>query len=1041
MNLKSVVTFVAACTFFAGLLCSDWENPYLNKSKSSADVLKKTFSDKDTIDIFSKESLSVVIYLKEHVAAFRVNIEKNRLWDKADSLIIADKFGDEPFLFTFSFYDTGWHYITLSTIYNDNTKKDKKYSLYVKSPLSQKRVEMQVGDSVLLETDPVKDNDVFYVWNFGETVITSEKASVQVKMDRPLTSPEGELYVEDRDKVFRSPSFLFPVMVNKELLEMKCENSPIFRDTVYVQTKTFTFTVKVKGAQELVNAKINGEEFDERIKNSDGSFLLNKTFHDLDILTEPMEIHVFCENEENATIDNYFYLKYKSQITVLYPEDESVNVGESSLLIYGTISDYFSFDTVALLVKNNGEVQDHKIMTGENEWQFTLVLDEGWNDVVLELYEDSTGKGTLLARTERHINYSLGMADTASPQIVSIKSEGIDLYDGFINRSETLPVELLVIDNGKTDSVTVNNRICSVSDNGIKFNIDIDLVHDTSGNSLSIKAIDSSGNESDTVINVYYNRMPQFDSIPQLQIITADSVYTDTIEVSDEDGDSLQVSAKFKKGEKDTVIKIENKIFEWTPDPSNSGLHEIVLEVYDGYETVQTSFLLFVLETEKDPVPVKWSINEEDIYPKTLLVGTDTLKVEMKIHSQSGTPPFNFTVYCGDDIIYQGDDNNLEWVPTAQHVGAQNLRLIVEDSLGSTDILEVLLTVVKPPAAYVNWEKTSLSFEEGENIGVIRAVLSDPVNDTVRIPFSIDWSASHAGDSDFKFEDTVLVFEPGSKIASTEILISDDEDLEGDELFVLFLTGSDSIHTGPRHIFTGTIIDNDQISFSFSNELSSGSEGDERVTIPVELSEEINETVVLYCSIDPSSTAGPNDFSMPDSIQFSPGETLKNLVLTVIDDTIPEDSETVVIHLKAKDNVLIPGEITTHIYTIISNEREVYFENTVYTGTEDWSGNHHGRICVSSNMFTSLDVYFEIDHNSSSADSGKDYLMHTNNKVSFGDLWNNEQCKSIGFEFLNDDRIENTERVVIKITGVSDYKKAYIGRDSIMTIFIEEPNR
>jgi hypothetical protein len=67
--------------------------------------------------------------------------------------------------------------------------------------------------------------------------------------------------------------------------------------------------------------------------------------------------------------------------------------------------------------------------------------------------------------------------------------------------------------------------------------------------------------------------------------------------------------------------------------------------------------------------------------------------------------------------------------------------------------------------------------------------------------------------------------------------------------------------------------------------------------------------------------------------------------------------------------------------------------------------------------------------------------MHTNNKVSFGDLWNNEQCKSIGFEFLNDDRIENTERVVIKITGVSDYKKAYIGRDSIMTIFIEEPNR
>ncbi|MDO5577165.1 MAG: hypothetical protein Q4F84_08800, partial [Fibrobacter sp.] len=321
MKLKSIITSVAACVLVVGIFCAEWNNPYLDKSNSCVEILKKSFSDKDTVEIFSGESLTVVVYLREHIESFGISVPGNRLWNTTEDSVVTGSELDKGLLsFAFSFYDTGWHDITLTTNFNDSTpSKTQTFSLFAKSPLSQKRINAINGDSVLLETAPVKDKDVQYVWELG-TVIKNENPSVKTKFNFSDTAFDGKLYVEDRDSKFRSSPFVFPVQFSKSaletFLEIACVNSPMQGDTVLVSSGTYTFSVKVTGADKLEVATVNGETFDTKNKDSDGAFLLNRKFSGLDTLENPLEVHVYCKNENGVTKDSYFYLKYKSKVVV-----------------------------------------------------------------------------------------------------------------------------------------------------------------------------------------------------------------------------------------------------------------------------------------------------------------------------------------------------------------------------------------------------------------------------------------------------------------------------------------------------------------------------------------------------------------------------------------------------------------------------------------------------------------------------------------------------------------------------------------------------
>ena len=222
-SLKLVALAVLA--FLIALQCNDKGNPYLDGADSGVRIVSKSFSDGDTMSIFSTESLTIVLHLKEYIDHIALHTPANRLWPGNDTIITADRFGYEPFTFRFSFYDTGWQEISIAAWRTTGDSALEKFRVYVRSPLRQAAIGAEVGDTVLLSTPPVRD-EVFYLWVFGNGMsIRSGDSDTSFIVTTPLTSGQGELYVSDNSR--RSPAVFFPVTMLKPAIPPAITMQPI----------------------------------------------------------------------------------------------------------------------------------------------------------------------------------------------------------------------------------------------------------------------------------------------------------------------------------------------------------------------------------------------------------------------------------------------------------------------------------------------------------------------------------------------------------------------------------------------------------------------------------------------------------------------------------------------------------------------------------------------------------------------------------------------------------------------------------------------
>lgn len=225
IGMKSLKLIAPALlTFFIALQCNDKKNPYLDGADAGVRIVSKSFSDGDTMSIFSTESLTIVLHLKEHIDHIALRTPANRLWAGNDTIITADRFDYEPFTFMFSFYDTGWQEISIAAWRTTGDSVEEKLRVYTRSPLRQAAIGVQ-GGTVLLSTPPVRD-DVFYLWVFGNGMsIRSGNSDTSFIVTTPLTTGQGELYVSDNSR--RSPAVFFPVTMLKPAIPPAIFMQPI----------------------------------------------------------------------------------------------------------------------------------------------------------------------------------------------------------------------------------------------------------------------------------------------------------------------------------------------------------------------------------------------------------------------------------------------------------------------------------------------------------------------------------------------------------------------------------------------------------------------------------------------------------------------------------------------------------------------------------------------------------------------------------------------------------------------------------------------
>lgn len=125
---------------------------------------------------------------------------------------------------------------------------------------------------------------------------------------------------------------------------------------------------------------------------------------------------------------------------------------------------------------------------------------------------------------------------------------------------------------------------------------------------------------------------------------------------------------------------------------------------------------------------------------------------------------------------------------------------------------------------------------------------------------------------------------------------------------------------GVRAFTQGSLVGQVAPIVGFVSTSSNGSEASTAVNVTVALSQSSAQTVtVSYQATGGTATGGGVDYTLtPGTLTFAPGETVKSLPFTVVNDLLVEPGETIQLVLFNPNNASLGA--STHLYTILDND-------------------------------------------------------------------------------------------------------------------------
>ncbi len=946
MNFKRIRCFALITgTILFGMNCYNPTNPFLDAERAKASVYAKTFNDRDTVSIFSRETLSVVIYLREHLKEVVVHVDKNRLGSSDDTSISIDSFTGDPVKIPFSFYDTGWQKIIVRSLQNSGKIFTEECSLYARTPLSQKTLRGNIGDTVRLKTEPVNDAQVLYVWDFHDGNVVKEYTNdVPFILKKNVTSTIGELYVTDPRH--RSPSVPFSIDTRSATLELVSLNDSISKDTVFTSQTNFLFKVALNGTEKLKNASLNGLPFDN-IKVQSGFVQLSRTFNRLDTLKDAMKAVVVATDDQGTTVGKTFFIQYDNTLTIELPKivlnvpsttNDTGYVMQSQLVLLGKINGTITYEQLYIQSIVNGKPAATQIISpNSTDWTLPVQLLDGWNLIQIQLSKDSVPTGAIIAAKAIHVNCNPNKIDITAPIINAIKINDLPLStsQNNISRNKNVTLSVLASDNKKVTSVTINEDKAAADAAGLVFSRIVTLSHDKAVQPYIVCAEDSAGNKVCDTVTICYNRAPEILSVSIPSTMNIDSEYVFTMRAADPDSDVIVSTLTLKSTKVDTVLTLVNGSVRWKPLLKDTGALRLTLHVSDHFfESADTSQTVQVLLNKEQIPPVLFKTVAGD-FPDSILIGK-TLSVMLKTDPLTGTAPLRYTVYLKNPStkLYDGTNPAITWTPTRADAGVQTLQAIVYDNAGFSDTINALITVVAQAAATVWMTSDTLNISEGGKVASFGLRLSTPLADTVRIPYRIVYASASGADAKLDSIGTII-FKPGDTLVNMPFEVVDDTIVESEEALTILLpslpplSGRDSLVVDSKKAQLHVIIrDNDN---STGPKVGVMLQPKQIPNVPEIAYIGRYPAVVLTAALpfDLTVTIKPtaastavfgSDFSLTsENIVVKAGTTMASLQLLLINDRIHEETEYIELEIVKISNstiAIISDQKTTRVQVI-----------------------------------------------------------------------------------------------------------------------------
>jgi len=242
-------------------------------------------------------------------------------------------------------------------------------------------------------------------------------------------------------------------------------------------------------------------------------------------------------------------------------------------------------------------------------------------------------------------------------------------------------------------------------------------------------------------------------------------------------------------------------------------------------------------------------------------------------------------------------------------------------------IYQAVLTIVDndlpAPPPDVRFSAPTYSVAEGAGSATITVLLSAPSSRTVTVDYVTGAGSASAG-SDYLAAEGTLTFLPGVTSQMFSVSIVDDTLDEPDETVALSLRNAVQAQLGAPQNAALIIVDNDEPApppeVRFDSVTYSVGEGAGTATITVVLSAESVRTVsVDYVASGGTADVGTDYGAAQGTLTFDPGVSSRTFSVTIIDDGLDEEDETVGLTLSSPTNAVL-GTPSQAVLAIIDND-------------------------------------------------------------------------------------------------------------------------
>jgi hypothetical protein len=224
----------------------------------------------------------------------------------------------------------------------------------------------------------------------------------------------------------------------------------------------------------------------------------------------------------------------------------------------------------------------------------------------------------------------------------------------------------------------------------------------------------------------------------------------------------------------------------------------------------------------------------------------------------------------------------------------------------------------------VSFSEAAQSGAEGAGTLTVVAELDTASGLDVDVPFTMGGTAAEGGGQDYTITASPVTIAAGSTSENIVITLNDDGLYELPETVVVTMgTPVNATKVAPS-VHTATITDNDaQPEVSFSEAAQSGAEGAGTLTVVAELDTLSGADVEVPFTLGGTAAEGVGqDYTiMASPVTIAAGSLSENIEITVNDDSLDEDDETVVVTMGTPVNATL-GTPSVHTATITDNDPE-----------------------------------------------------------------------------------------------------------------------